>query len=181
MIVTYRIDQADFLTYHLYMASTSDLIKKRRRNNWITPPILYFLIGLHAIYNDTPFLGIIFFIFAILWLLFYPIWQRRRYANHYKSIIKESYNECHERSSTLEVDNEVIITKDEGSESKIFTTELENIVEIPSAIFVKLNTAQSFILPKDKIDDIVNLTVRLKELAKHLNIEYIIDDKWKWK
>ncbi len=81
----------------------------------------------------------------------------------------------------LTVEDKLIVAKDEASESKIANTELASIVEIPSAIYLKLKTAQSFILPKDKIEDILDLTVRLKQLAEHLNIDYIIDDTWKWK
>ena len=68
-----------------------------------------------------------------------------------------------------------------GSESKVLTTELEEICEIPTTIFVRLKGGQSFILPKDKITDLDNVKARLKELAKHLKIKYDTDENWKWK
>jgi|GEM_PF-7130472 len=48
-------------------------------------------------------------------------------------------------------------------------------------IFVRLKGGQSFILPKDKITDFDKVKVRLKELADHLKIKYINEEKWNWK
>jgi hypothetical protein len=81
----------------------------------------------------------------------------------------------------LEFNNEYILAKDHGSESKILTTELEEICEIPSTIFVRLKGGQSIILPKDKIANFDNLKVRLKELANYLKIKYDTYEKWEWK
>jgi hypothetical protein len=61
------------------------------------------------------------------------------------------------------------------------TTELEEICEIPTTIFVKLKGGQSFILPKDSITDFDKVKARLKELADHLKIKYDTDEKWEWK
>jgi len=144
-------------------------------------PLIYLAFGLWFLIEDNYSMTITFFITGLLWFLIYPFWERRHYINHYKGFIKENYKERLGRTATLEFSNEVIIAKDNGSESKVLTTELEKIIEISSTIFVKLKGGQSFILPKDKIDDIGTLTGRLKELASYLNIEYCIEDKWEWK
>lgn len=81
----------------------------------------------------------------------------------------------------MEFNNEYILAKDNGNESKVLTTEIEEICEIPTTIFVRLKGGQSFILPKDKITDFDKVKVRLKELADHLKIKYINEEKWNWK
>jgi len=63
----------------------------------------------------------------------------------------------------------------------VLTTEIEQIHEIPTTIFVRLKSGQSFILPKDKIEHVHMLIVRLKELADYLKIKYEDDDTWEWK
>jgi hypothetical protein len=126
-------------------------------------------------------LSIIFFIIGILWFFIYPIWERRHYIKHYKGFIKENYKDRFNRIATLEFNNDFILAKDNGSESKILTTEIDVINEIPSTIFVRLKGGQSFILSKDKIADIANVTSRLKELTEYLKIKYDIDEKWEWK
>lgn len=82
---------------------------------------------------------------------------------------------------TIKLSNDCILAKDDGSESKVLTREIETINEISSAIYITLKGGQSFILPKDKISDIDAVTIRLKELAAWLNILYNIDDTRKWK
>ena len=87
----------------------------------------------------------------------------------------------HPTNITLEFSNDYILARDNGSESKVFTTELEEINEIPTAVFVRSKGGQWLILPKDKIDNIECVITRLKELANYLKIEYVIDEKWQWK
>ena len=110
-----------------------------------------------------------------------PLWERRNYINHYAGFINENYTDRTGRIASLKFHNDYILAKDYGSESKILTTELEEICEIPSAVFVKLKGGQSLILPKDKITDFYKVKARLEELANHLKIKYNIDEKWRWK
>ena len=95
--------------------------------------------------------------------------------------IKENYKDRLGRTATLEFNNDFILAKDNGSESKVLTTELEEICEIPTTIFVRLKGGQSFILPKDKIENFDNVKARLRELATYLKIKYETDEKWEWK
>lgn len=181
MTITYTLDETDFLTHQLYIASKSERIKKKRLKSKIIVPLMYLAFGLSSFFDDRFSLGIIFIVLGMLWFFIYPLWQRRHYINHYKSFIKENYKERLNRIGTLEFNNDFIITRDNGSESKILTTELAQIAEIPTAIFIRLKTGETLILPKNKIDDIGSLTVRLKELANYLNIEYNMEEKWEWK
>ena len=181
MTIDYEIDETDFLTYQLFVASKSDRIKKKRQRSKVILPLIYIAFGLLFLFQDKVSLAILFFIIGLLWFLIYPIYERRHYIKHYKGFIKENYKYRLGRTAFLEFNNEYILAKDNGSESKILTTELEEICEIPTSIFVKLKGGQSFILPKDKIDDFDKVKARLKELADHLKIKYNNEEKWEWK
>lgn len=182
MTIDYSIDENDFLTHQLYIASTSDRIRKKRQRNRIIVPLTYFAFGLLVYFIELKSdLLIIFFVIAMIWYIVYPIWERRHYIRHYKGFIRENFKDRFGRTSTLEFTNDFILTKDNGSESKVLTMELEEIIEIPTAIFLKFKGGQSIILPKDKINDMGNLTIKLKEFTSHLNIKYKLDDKWVWK
>jgi len=111
----------------------------------------------------------------------YPRWEKQYYTRHYKGFIKENYKNRFDRIATLELTNDYILAKDNGSESKVLTTELEEICEIPTTIFVRLKGGQSFILPRDKIVEFDNLKSRLRELASYLKIDYVTDENWEWK
>jgi len=181
MTIDYKIDENDFLTHQLFVASKSDRIKKKRLRSKIIVPLIYVAFGLLSLFQDKVSLTIIFFFFGILWFFIYPLWERRHYIKHYKSFIKENYKDRLGRIATLEISNDYILAKDNGSESKVLTTELEEICEIPTTILVRLKGGQSFILPKDKITNFDTVKARLKELANHLKIKYDTDEKWEWK
>ena len=181
MTIDYKIDENDFLTHQLFIASKSDRIKKKRQRSKVILPLIYVAFGLLFLFQDKVSVAIIFFIIGLLWFFIYPIWERRHYVKHYKGFIKENYKDRLGRNATLEFNNEYILAKENGSESKVLTTELEEICEIPTTIFVKLKGGQSFILPKDRITDFEKVKAELKELANHLKIKYNTDEKWEWK
>jgi hypothetical protein len=136
--VGFIIDENDFLTHQLYVASKSKRIKRKRQKSKIMIPIIYFAIGLFFLYEDKVSLTIIFIIIGILWFFIYPIWERRHYIKHYKGFIKENYKDRFGQYIMLEFNNEYILAKDNGTESKVLTNELEEISEIPTTIFVRL-------------------------------------------
>ncbi len=181
MTIDYKIDEKDFLIHQLYLASKSDRIRKKRQRNKVIVPIIYLVLGLLLFLGDKFLLAIIFVILGVLWYFIYPIWEKRHYINHYKSFIKENLSDRLDRITTLEFNKDYILAKQNGNESKILTIELEEICEIPTIILVRLKSGQFYILPKDKISNIDDITVRLKELADYLRIKYSIDEKWEWK
>ena len=181
MTIDYKIDENDFLTYQLYTASKSEQTIKRRERTKVIIPVFYLLLGFFFFWNEYSLFGVVFVILGILWFFMYPIWEKRRYIKHFKIFIKENYKERLGKIVTLELTNGYIFAKDNGSESKVLTTELEEICEIPTTILIKLKSGQSFILPKDKISNIDSLTSRLMALADYLKIKYEVNDKWAWK
>lgn len=181
MTIYYKIDKKDFLTYQLFNASQSKQIKKKRWRNKVILPFIYFAMGLLFLFGDRTSLTIAFFSIGILWFFIYPLWERRRYVKHYQGFVKENYQKRFGKTASLEFRNDFIFAKDDSTESKILTTEVDEINEIPTAIFVKLKGGQSFILPKSKIENIEEVVMRLKELANYLKISYNINQNWEWK
>lgn len=181
MTITYTIDENDFLIHQLYVASKSERIKKKRLRNRIIIPLLYVALGLWGVLINNWLLAIMLWVLGVLWFFLYPLWERRRYVKHYQAFIKENYKNRVDRIATLALNNDLILAKDEGSESRVLTSELAEINEIPTIIFIRLKGGQSFILPKDKISNIDEVIAGLKELAAHLKIQYVLDEKWEWK
>ena len=181
MIIQYSIDENDYLTHQLFVASKSERTRKKRQRSKVLVPIIYGFLGLLFFFEDNFSLAIGFFTTGLLWYFIYPAWERRRYVNHYRAFIKENHKDKNGKTGTLELSNDFLLAKDNGSEAKIMTIELEEICEIPTTIFLRLMGGQSFILPKDKIFNMENVKNRLMELSTYLNIEYNIDENWKWK
>lgn len=181
MTIEYKIDENDFLTHQLFLASKSDRIKKKRRRSKVIVPLIYVVFGFLFLFESNYIMTIAFFVIGLLWFLIYPLWERRHYIKHYQGFIKETYKDRLGRTTTLEFSNDFILANDNGSESRILTKEIDEISEIQSTIFVRLKDGQSFILPKNKITSLDIVTRRLKELADFLKIKYVVDDKWEWK
>lgn len=181
MTIDYTIDENDYLTHQLFVASKSAYIKKKRQRNKIIIPLIYIGLGFLGLLENNISLAIFFFIIGVLWFFIYPLWEKLYYIKNYMSFINENYKDRFGRTATLEFNNEYFLAKDNVSESKVLTTELEEICEIATTIFIRLKGGQSFILPKGKITDLDKVKARLKELADYLKIKYEIDEKWEWK
>lgn len=181
MNISFEIDENDYLTYQLFVASKSVRIKKRRLRNKLIVPLIYGAFGVMLLFRGTVSIAISFFIFGLLWFFIYPLWERRRYIKHYQVFIRENYKDRLGKMVTLEFNNDFIFAKDSGRESRVLTTELEEICEIPTAVFVRLKGGQAFLLPKDKIENMETVITNLKELATHLDIKYELHEKWEWK
>jgi hypothetical protein len=182
MTINYSLDENDYLMHQLYASSKSDRTKNKRRQSIIIIPIIYGAFGLFSLIKDKNYgLSIFFFVIAILWYLFYPIFQRSYYKKHFKGFVKENYKNNFGKVVSVEFNTDIIRTTENGSESKILTTEIDEINEIPSLIILKLKSGLSLVLPKDKIKTKDDLTANLKELAAYLNINYHLDLDWQWK
>ncbi len=138
-------------------------------------------MGICSLIYGSIFLAFFFFLVGVLWYFFYPSLERRRYVKHFKSVIKENFSDRFNKVAFLSISDESISARDDSSESKISTSEIEAIIEISSSIFIKINGGMSYILPKNKIEEIDMLAINLKKLANHLKINYVMDNEWKWK
>ncbi|RXF67439.1 YcxB family protein [Arcticibacter tournemirensis] len=122
-----------------------------------------------------------FIILALVWFLVYPSWTRYRYKKHYRNFVKEQFKDYDNRSVSLQIEDEYIYAKDEGSESKTSLTEIQEISEIPSLFLVKIKPAQSLIIAKRNIDNEQDIKLKLQSLAKSLNVPFNNHLDWKWK
>lgn len=181
MKVTYSIEREDFLVRQLFLASTSALIKRKRLRDRLIPAAVYMLIGLSFICFQHYFFGTLFLIVALLWFLIYPLSQRKRLLRIYGEHLNESLGTRADVKVFLELTNEFILLKNDVEESRIATSEIRSIQEIPSLILVRFDGSAMLIIPKRKVAELNELVSRLKELANHLNVGYVTDLDWKWR
>lgn len=181
MIIEYKIDEQDFLTYQLWNASRSEAIQRKRQRTKYLFLAFYIGLGLYSLYDGKTVFGSILLIVASIWFYVYPIWERSNYSKHFKKIIDRKYKNKLGRVASLEIQDKYFIIIDDGSESRIATTEITEMYETGSTVYVSLQNGVTFIFPKLKIKNIDALIARLKELALNLGIIYRIDLEWEWK
>lgn len=178
--ITYSLEEKDFLTYQLYVASNSTKTKARRKRSILIVPIIMVLFGSYFFLSDF-YLGILYFIIGAIWFAVYPIWQSYYYKRHYKSHVRENYQNRINKTVTLKLTRETLLAKSEGIESSISTKLITGIVELPEIFILKMNTGEGMIIPKDKVADVKHLTTELKDACATLNVPYDRNIEWIWK
>lgn len=180
MTLDYTLTQEDFLTYQLYTANHSERIQKKRKKARYIVPIIY-LVCAYVMYLTGDGVATVFIALAIIWFLVYPTWTRYRYKKHYQSFVKEQFKNYDNRIVSLTIDDDFIYTKDEGSESKITLTEIQEISELPTLFLIKIKTAQSLVISKAGIDNSEKVKLKLESIAERYNTPYHKHLDWKWK
>ncbi len=180
MNLTISLDENDYLTHQLLIASHSERIRKKRVRSKIVTPLIYLTIGGLFLGQGRTAMGLALMVLGILWFFFYPAWERRRYYNHYRGFIREHYTERFGKTATLEIDADFITARDQGSEGRVATSEIDGIQEIPTLILVRIKGGQSFILPKNYLPAIDELKHLLQQIAAKQQIPYHTYNDWKW-
>ena len=181
MKIDYHLDEDDFLTHQLFIASRSPRIQLKRKRSRISVPIVYSIIGILFLVQEQFGLMFVFVFLGFLWYVFYPKWDKRRFIKHYQKFIQETYKERFGVVVSLEIGDAYMWARDEANESKIAVTEVTEICEISSTIYMLLRSGQTLILPKNKINDLGSLTKTLHELADRLAISYTVNHHWSWR
>lgn len=181
MIFEFTLDENDFLTFNLFVASKSDRIRKRRFRSRLAAPIVQAAFGLVFLFDHKILPGIIFLAAAPIWYLVYPKWEKRYYTKSYKAFIKENMGALINKKVSLEFTDGFILAKESGNEGKIPFSELDSVHEISSSIFIRLKGGKAFIVPKNKIFNLDALKSILKEIAQSASVKYETDESWEWK
>ncbi|MCF3112224.1 YcxB family protein [Niabella sp. CC-SYL272] len=181
MTLTYQLNRNDFLQYHLFVASQTPRIKKKRIRSWLTVTAVMTLLGLLFYQSSNMFLAYYFFIFSIVSFVFFPLYQRAQYKQHYKKFIEDSYKDRMRKPVTIKLTDTTIEASDPGSISTIKLSEMNHITETGDYFYLKFKIGEYLILPKTGINDPLALKQELKQLSSRLQIEFIEALNWRWK
>jgi hypothetical protein len=181
MTLTYTLDQNDFLQHQLFLASKTDRIKKQRRRSWLIISGSMLLLGIMFYQSNNMLLFYYFLALGILSLIFYPLYQKRRYRNHYAKFIADTYKDRFGQNANITFSELAIETNDITGQSKINLSALKNVTETPDYFYPKLKTGEHLVIPKSKIDKVPELRNELRQLCERLGIPFIEDLNWKWK
>ncbi len=176
----YKLTMDDLITNQLYIASFSKNIKRKRLLSWLIVPVIYLILGIIFYFIDKKGLLAVFSVIAVLWIIFYPLYLKILYKNHYKKHIKENYSKINDYNISLTLIDDFIQLKDESGESKIRISEIDRINEISTHYFIKFKLNSVLTLPKQTIPE-ESLNSLIKILIEKHHIQLNRDLKWKWK
>ncbi|HET8572481.1 MAG TPA: hypothetical protein VFL76_01305 [Edaphocola sp.] len=164
MIINFHLDKEDFLRYQLYMVVQMPRIRKSRRRKRWTFPVIFALFGLIFLTIHKSYLAFTAWFLALLWFSFYPILNRKKYQKFYADFVEEHYGNRFGKDISIDFREDKIIGRDNGLELKIRFKELEEIIELPTLLLLKINPQQHIIIAKNKLESpksLVELLVRL--------------------
>jgi len=181
MTLKYSLTEDDYLQNQLYIASTTERIKRQRRQSLIV--VVFAFIALTALFyqTDNKLLTYYFAALSILVLIFYPFYLRNRYKRYYQEFIADSYKERFGEYTTIVFSEETLDTFDRTGEAKLNYSVFEEIIETSNHIFIKVKTGGSLIIPKFGAENLEKVILTLKALANRLKIKYSNKLNWKWK
>ncbi len=177
----YKIEENDYLTYQLFIASKSETIISKRKRNKIILSVLPLILAIVSYFNNNVTVFIFLLFWSVFTFLFYSYYDKNHYTNHYKKMIKEKLKNAFNQIVSIEINDEFIFLKDDGSESKVMNKEILEINNIPDLILIRFKGALTLIIPKKSIFNIETLKSKLNEISIKFNINYTIEPNWKWK
>ncbi|MDO7886771.1 YcxB family protein [Hymenobacter cheonanensis] len=181
MELTYTLDENDFLNHQLYLASKSDRIKKSRLKRRIWAVVAFLSMAWLFYMKRDVALFWYFFVAAALAAIFYPLYLRRLYKRHYQKYIRENYLNRIGKTVAIQLDDEKLWSKNELSEGSISLAGLTEIVEVPTAFYLKTDTSSALLLPKSQMADTAEVKAELQAVARRYSIPYQEELNWQWK
>lgn len=181
MNIEFTLNKEDFLSFHLFSSSKSETHIKKRRRNKIILPIIYALSAPLFILLDNLFLAGFFLFISVIWYLYFPVYEAKKYINHFQKMIDENYSERFEKNNSIKTDHEFIYINDPGGEMKIKLNELIRINEIANYWFFRFKSGSTLIVPKYKFNNSKEIENSVQQLIKDHSVEYVFEPDWKWK
>ncbi|MEM7513130.1 MAG: YcxB family protein [Bacteroidota bacterium] len=175
------LDEEDFLTYQLFTASKSERIRMKRIRAWLYPSFLFLVLSLITYRFSLSPLPLFFLLTGVLSLGLYPFYSRWRYKDHYKKFIRENRKGVIGKMAEITFSEDFIIEKSDLGESKLNTSELEQINEISSHYFLKMNTGHSLIINKTRLANPEEFRAYLESLMEAQKLPYEQELNWKWR
>lgn len=176
MTINYSLSQDDFLQYHLYTSSHSELARKKRQRSRLLLSIGYTAVGSFFLFKEDKNMGLTFILMGLLWFAVQPIYVRYRYKKHVKAHLKESLKGAVDRPISLTISDKQISTQDGENEAQFAISELSRFVELPQHFFIEVVSSGSIIIPKSAIS---NQQQFIQELKK-VGLDYADHTAWKW-
>jgi hypothetical protein len=181
MELAYSLDENDFLNHQLYLASKSKRIKKSRLKRRIWAVVAFLSMAWLFYLKKDSVLFWYFLVAAGLAAALYPFYLRRLYRRHYQKYIEENYGSKIGKRVEIKLDSEKLWSKDELSEGSINLSGLTEIVEVPTAFYLKTATSAALILPKIQVVNAEEVKAELQAIAKRYSIPYQEELDWQWK
>jgi len=180
MKIDFNLNNTDLLTFQLFEASKSSIIKKKRNRNRFLVPLIYAGAGayLHQTKGDMRVLAA-FIIAAVAWVILYPAYSGWLYRKQFEKYIDKNFDTNKERIYSLELKQDALHYFDGEAEANFQYSEILAINELTSYFFIQSEDGKTVIVPKSEQND--RIKEFILELSSRCGIEITDFLEWKWK
>jgi hypothetical protein len=177
----YSLNENDYLQHQLFIASKSDRIKRKRIKSWIILSAATLLLSLFFYQQHNKFMVYCTLALAVYTILFYPLYLKSHYKNHYKKFIADTYKNRVGVKTIISFEENHINFFDRTGEGKINLSEIDTIHQTGEYIYLRMKLGETIIIPKPQMENVQASVTGFKNLADRLNIKFISELNWKWK
>jgi hypothetical protein len=177
----YYLDKNDVLQLYLYTASSSERVRRKRKNGKFKLAAIIFIPFLLALLLKDVSASIIAFAVIVLTYFFYPKYESNEYVRYYQKLITELNSPEIGKKIGIEFLEEHIYLCEGQSESKVHFSDIVGFEEIAEQYFIHLIGSKRLGLPKNKFDKKEEFGIVMSAFAMKHSIPQTKNLKWEWR
>jgi hypothetical protein len=177
----YYLDENDVLQLYLYTASSSERVRRKRKNGKFKLAVVFFIPFLLALLLKEVSASIIAFVVIVLTYFFYPNYESNEYVRYYQNLITELNPHETGKKIGIEFLEEHIYLSEGQSESKVHFSDIVDFEEIAEQYFIHLRGSKRLVLPKNKFDKKEEFSMAMSAFAMKHSIPQTKNLKWEWR
>ena len=176
MTIKYTLDRQDFVQLQLFNATKSVSIQKKKRRETIYLILGALLAAAYFFIQGNMAMTIWFLLLAVVTIIFYPKYFKRKYRKHYEKYIDEHYAKRFGEKVELTLTNDAIWSKNQIGEGTIQLSEIDRADETQHHFFLHTSAGPSIIIPKRELDTLDQFRAAFAKV----NIPVMDDKNWSW-
>ena len=169
MEIHYHLTEDDYLNFNLFHVKNSKTaIRSLNIQRYLLPIIFIIAAYLASKYGNMPFLTafIIYFIVAVLWIIFYPRYFYRHIGRMTRRMMKEGKNDGMLGDHVMKLTEEGIVDSSANGETKVNWAGIIEMKEDDDNIYLYNSGVSAYILPKRELVDVAEVRSFLLEKVK---------------
>ena len=177
------LNAQDFLIHQLFLATQDDKVRRTRLRNRLLIPIVFNGLAFICVWFNQPLISIVLFIMAIVWLVIYPIYDRRQYKATYLQQVQTNHQNEFEQPTQLSIQNQFLNIKDHKGSFDTPLNQIAAVTKLKTHYFVSFHSGHSLIIPQYLQNGKLNpeLDAFIEQLLTVGKLGITDNTKWKWK
>ncbi|WP_223592330.1 YcxB family protein [Neobacillus bataviensis] len=157
MEIRYHLTEEDYLNFNMFHVKNSKAAMRSLNIQRFLLPIIFIIAAyLASTYGDMPFVTafVIYFIIAVLWIIFYPKIFYRHVKRMTKRMMNEGKNEGMLGEHVLRMTDEGIVDSSANGETRVTWAGIVEMKEDQNNIYLYNSGVSACILPKRELHDV---------------------------